>query len=166
MDISKLSNRCHVRYLDRADVGIVLALCGKNSLYYQHCPPTPSEESILRDMEALPPGKGIADKYYIGYFQDEALIAVMDLILGYPDEKTAFIGFFMTDTAVQNQGIGSRLIEEACSFLCGIGCSRVRLGWVKGNPQAEHFWYKCGFQETGLSYKTGPYTVILAQRAL
>ena len=32
----------------------------------------------------------------MGYYDGEKLIAVMDLILTYPDEQTAFIGFFMT----------------------------------------------------------------------
>lgn len=35
-----------------------------------------------------------ADKYYIGYFEGEKLVAVMDLILNFPNKETAFIGFF------------------------------------------------------------------------
>ena len=26
--------------------------------------------------------------------------------------------------------------------MSGIGIKEVRLGWVKGNPQVEHFWKK------------------------
>ena len=115
-------------------------------------------------MEALPPGKSLSDKYYVGYFRNDELIAVMDLIAAYPNERTAFIGFFMTDTSVQNKGTGSELIAEACSFLRETGFTSVRLGWVKGNPQAEHFWHKCGFTETGVSYDTDAYTVIVAQK--
>ena len=44
MDVSKLSENYQVRQLDKNDVSAVLALCGKNSLYYRHCPPAPSEE--------------------------------------------------------------------------------------------------------------------------
>ena len=117
-------------------------------------------------MEALPPHKDPSDKYYIGFFEDDDLIAVMDLITAFPDEKTAFIGFFMTDTPVQNMGTGSSIIEGVCSFLRIAGFSNVRLGWVQGNPQAAHFWHKCGFAETGVSYDTGTYTVIVAQRTL
>lgn len=166
MDLSKLTNRYHVRLLDRTDIETILSLCRKNSLYYQFCPPAASEQTIIHDMEALPPNKDLSDKYYFGFFEDDSLIAVMDLIAAFPDEKTAFIGFFMTDTSVQNRGIGSKIIEELCSFLRTTGFSRVRLGWVKGNPQAQHFWHKCGFAETGVSYDTGAYTVIVAQRAI
>ena len=166
MDISKLSKHYRVRCLDRTDIGAILSLCSGNSLYYRYCPPAVSEQSIICDMEALPPKKRISDKHYVGYFNDGALIAVMDLIEAYPDAKTAFIGFFMTDASVQNKGIGSAIIEEACSFLREAGFTSVRLGWVKGNPQPEHFWHKNGFTETGDTYDTDRYTVLAAERDL
>ena len=37
-------------------------------------------ESILEDMEALPPNKGYEDKHYIGFFYEDTLAAVMNLI--------------------------------------------------------------------------------------
>ena len=89
-----------------------------------------------------PPDKESFDKYYLGYYDGEKLIAVMDLILHYPDKDTAFIGFFMTDVSVQNAGIGSVIIDMLCSCLKNYGFSSIRLGWVKGNPQVEHFWKK------------------------
>ena len=33
----------------------------------------------------------------------------MDFIMAYPDEKTAFIGFFMTETSIQNTGTAQQL---------------------------------------------------------
>ena len=117
-------------------------------------------------MKALPPNKELADKYYLGYYDAEKLIAVMDLIRAYPNENTAFIGFFMTDVSVQNTGIGSAIIDELCSYLTEIGFERVRLGWVKGNPQSKHFWHKNGFTETGITYDTDHYTVVVAEREL
>ena len=166
MDIAKFSKRYHVRALDQNDLDSVLSLCSRNRLYYAHCPPFVTRESISRDMKALPPGKDLSDKYYVGYFNGEKLIAVMDFIASYPNETTAFIGFFMTDISVQNKGTGSMIIDELCSYLPQAGFESVRLGWVKGNPQSEHFWHKNGFAETGLSYDTDGYTVIIARRDL
>ena len=60
----------------------------------------------------------------------EELIAIMDFIMAYPDEKTAFIGFFMTATSIQNTGIGSGIIDDLCRYMTEIGLSSVRLGWV------------------------------------
>ena len=166
MDISLFSNDYIVRRLEKTDVTDICLLCSENSLFYQYCPPFVTEQSIMDDMKALPPNKEMCDKYYIGYYRGEELIAIMDFIMAYPDEKTAFIGFFMTATAIQNTGIGSGIIDDLYRYLTEIRLSSVRLGWVKGNLQAEHFWRKNNFKETGITYDTDRYTVVVAQRAL
>lgn len=166
MNVSLFSSQYHVRCMNKADVAEIYSLCSKNSLYYQYCPPFVTKQSILEDMKALPPNKEMYDKHYIGYYKGGELIAVMDFIMAYPDEQTAFIGFFMTAAPIQNTGIGSGIIDELCCYLTDIGLSRVRLGWVKGNLQAEHFWHKNNFVETGITYDTNNYTVIVAQRIL
>ncbi len=166
MDISLFSDDYDVRRMDKADVKDIYLLCSKNGLFYQYCPPFVTEQSILDDMKALPPNKEMSDKYYVGYYKGDKLIAVMDLIMAYPDEKTAFIGFFMTAASVQNTGIGSGIIDDLCCYLTDIGFSSVRLGWAKGNPQSEHFWHKNNFTETGITYDTDNYTVVVAQRVL
>ena len=84
-------------------------------------------------------------KYYIGYFESGEMIAVMDLIDGYPKYDIAFIGFFMTHAKWQKRGMGSAIISELSDYLKQNNYSAVRLAWVKGNPQAEHFWLKMGF---------------------
>lgn len=166
IDVSQFSNRYRVRCLGEKDIAEIYALCAGNELYYKYCPPFVTRQSIADDMKALPPKKQASDKYYFGCYDGDKLIAVMDLIMGFPDEKTAFIGFFMTDVSVQNAGIGSQIIRDLCSGLRDIGITAIRLGWVKGNPQARHFWRKNGFSETGVTYDTENYTVIVAQRDL
>ncbi len=166
MELLLMSDHWRVQRLTEDNITEIYELCSKNILYYQYCPPFVTKESIAGDMKALPPGKECSDKYYLGYFEERKLIAVMDLILGYPDKDTAFIGFFMTDVSAQNKGIGSRIINDLCNCLKDLGFLRVRLGRVKDNPQAEHFWQKNGFTEAGETRDTGLYTVILAQKTL
>lgn len=166
MDVSALSSRYRVRRMGEADVSEVYALCRQNPLYYQHCPPPVTPQRILEEMRMLPRGKTASDKYYVVYYRGDELIAVLDLIMAYPDEKTAFIGFFMTAAAVQNAGVGSEIIDELCNSLSAMGLSGVRLCWVRGNPQAEHFWRKNRFAETGVTCDGGLYTVVVAHRDL
>lgn len=97
MNVSLFSSQYLVRYLSEIDIKAIYDLCHNNSLYYQYCPPFVTEQSIVDDMKALPPNKEAADKHYVGFYNVDQLIAVMDLIMAYPDEKTVFIGFFMTD---------------------------------------------------------------------
>lgn len=166
MNISLLSERYLVQKIEISDVQKVYELCRYNSLYYQYCPPLVSKQSIIDDMNALPPNKDIKDKYYLGYYENNKLIAVIDLIMDYPEESIAFIGFFMVDTSVQNAGVGSGIIDELCEYLLSIKIKNIRLGYVKGNIQAENFWHKNGFVENGDTFGTDNYTVIVAQRRL
>lgn len=165
MDIQALSKVYKVTKLEEADIPAVYELCLGNPQYYKHCPPAVSVESIHADMQALPPGKALKDKYYIGFRSGEKLIAVMDLVWEYPDEKTAYIGFFMVDAKMQSKGIGSGIIEEVCRYLAS-RFSYVRLGYVKRNMQSEHFWIKNGFLPTGKISKTTDYDVVMMQRRL
>lgn len=166
LDVTAFSKTYTVRRLTDTDVPNVVALCKENPMFYQYCPPFVSEDLIRKDMRALPPKKTYADKFYLGYFDGDRLIAVMDYIRAFPNEQTTFLGFFMVERSVQGQGIGSGIISDLCDCLMKSGVSYIRLGWVKDNPQAEHFWHKNQFKETGVSYETDGYTVIVAQRDL
>ncbi len=165
MDITKLSATYQVCRLSEKDIDGVLELCLRNPLFYRHCPPVATKESIVQDMVALPPGKTHDDKYYLGIFDGAKLIAVMDLILSYPNEKTAFIGFFMVSAERQKQGVGTALIKEIVDCLFVNGFEFTRLGYVKGNPQSRAFWLKNGFAETGVETNTEDYTIVVLQRS-
>ena len=144
-----LSERWSVRPMGAKDMDSILRLCSGNEIYYRYHPPFATKESILEDLEALPPHKAREDKFYVGFFRENTLLAVMDLILGYPRDETAFIGFFMTDKAFQGQGIGSGIISDCAACLSRLGFSNLRLAVDKGNPQSIAFWRKNGFRETG-----------------
>ena len=81
---------CPARRLTEADAAQVCALMQGNPLFYRYHPPQPTPESIRTDMTALPPGKAMEDKWFVGFYDGDCLIAVMDLILNYPAADTAF----------------------------------------------------------------------------
>ena len=145
IDLSKLSNRYRVRPMREADADAILALCRENTQYYAYCGRQISREEILRDLHITPPGKTLADKYYVGFYDGDILAAVMDLIDGYPEERDCFIGFFMMNKSLQGRGIGSEIIGEVCACLGKSGYGAVLLGIDRDNPQAAHFWRKNGF---------------------
>ena len=145
LDIRNLSDEYTVRRLTPEDVPAIFVLSAGNTLFYEYHPPFVTHGSIAEDMNALPPGKTFEDKYFVGFYDGETLVAVMDLIAGYPQDNTAFIGFFMTDVSVQEKGVGSGIISECISCLKKCGFARIRLGVDKGNPQSFHFWSKNQF---------------------
>lgn len=164
--IERLSKQYMVRTLADADVAAVLELCKENPLYYQYCPPFVTENSIRADMTALPPGKTMEDKYYLGFYEGDKLVAVMDLILGFPKEETAFVGFFMMNRWYQGKGIGTAIMGEVYAYLEEYDFGFVRLGFAKGNPQSEHFWRKNGFERTGVEVPNEGYTVVVLEKKL
>lgn len=147
MNIRKLSDRYRVRTLSEADIEKIYQLCLSNPLYYQHCPPAVTKQHILEDMTNLPPGKTSQDKLYLGYFVEDKLVAVMDLIIGFPEDKTAFIGFFMVDKEQQGQGVGTDIIAELSGALYRTGFYQIQLAYAADNPQSRAFWQKNYFRE-------------------
>lgn len=132
MNYINFSKSYHVRMLTERDIPLILALCEKNTQFYEHCPPFVTAESIRDDMCALPQRKmdEPQDKYYLGFFDDaEQLVAVMDFIDHYPTEQSCFIGFFMMERSVQGHGIGSRIVTELCVCICTVWVTSIS-GWV------------------------------------
>ncbi len=166
MNVSGLSRGYQVRRLLPADVGEMLALCSGNPLYYEHCPPPVSATGLLHDLRALPPGKREDDKYYLGYFSEGRLIAILDLIVDYPVEKIAFIGFFMVEGDMQGRGVGSKLIAELVTYMGELGYERLRLAYSENNLQSERFWLKNGFFPTGEKVAQSDFTVVFMERDL
>ena len=67
-DFSKLSTKYKVKKMVEEDAAIIFNLLSGNPLYFEYCPPKPSIESVLNDLRALPPGKNLNDKFYLGFF--------------------------------------------------------------------------------------------------
>ena len=149
MDIHKITNKFHVKRLSEEHVEEILALCKKNELFYQYHPPVATRESIIDDLNALPPNKEMKDKYFLGFYKGDSLAAVMDLIVDFPEEKVAYIGFFMVEMELQGQGIGTKVISDCMDYLKELGYQKVRLAIDEGNPQSQTFWTKNLFQKTG-----------------
>lgn len=165
MDIQLLSKTYRVTRLEEKDVPAVFELCSKNPQYYRYCPPAVTEEGIREDLRALPPGKRMEDKYYLGFWDGGSLVAVMDLIQEYPDTETVWIGFFMMNADMQGRGVGSDLVGEICDCLKR-RFPYARLGYVKGNRQSEAFWIKNGFRPTGTVTRTENYEIIVMEKRL
>ena len=165
LDISKLSSRYRVRAMSDHDAEAILALCLENTQYYRYCGKQPSRELVLQDLHITPPGKDTSSKYYVGFYEGDALAAVMDLIEEYPDEDRCYIGFFMMNRRLQGRQIGSRIIREVFRYLKEAGFTALRLAIDKGNPQSTHFWKKNGFLVIR-EVEQGGGTLLVAERTL
>lgn len=165
IDISNLSKRYSVRILEEADVEMHVEICRQNTVFYEYTEARPTGENIIDGMKATPPGITMADKYYFGFFDDQELVAIMDLIDGYPKLEIAYIGFFMMNPKYQGKQIGTAIISEVIDYLQSIGKTAVRLAIDKGNPQSSHFWKKNGFEVISEADVNG-WTKLVAEKKL
>ena len=166
LPIDVLCGEYEVRELSVSDVPEMLRLAQGNPLYYQHTGVKPDAQNLAETLAALPPRTTPADKHFFGWFDGGRLAAMMDLIWHYPQDDTAFIGWFMVDSKSQGRGVGRRLAGDVLCLLRDEGVREVRLGRIEGNPQSERFWHVCGFCENGLAYDADGYRVIVMQKEL
>ena len=166
MESCHLSTEYIVRKLNDSDIDMIYNLSKGNSIFYRFHPPVATRESITKDMQALPPNKGYDDKFYIGFFEKDKLAALMDLIYDYPGDKVVYIGLFMVDPEFQGKGVGTRIIDDCCSYWRSLKYRKVRLGVDKGNPQSSAFWKKNHFAETGEEHSNGTHAYVLMERNL
>ena len=145
IEVSKLSSKYQVRSLNDSDADSILKICLDNPLFYKYSETKATKEQVLKDLHITPPNKDISDKYYVGFYQKETLVAVIDLIDGFPKEDIGFIGFFMINKAFQGKDIGTSIISEVSDYLKLNRKKSIRLCINKDNPQSNHFWNKNGF---------------------
>ena len=165
LEVSMLSRRYDVRRLTDADVGEILDLCRANAQFYQYCEAEPTKEQIFNDMRVAPPGIDASHKYYVGFYHNGGLVAIMDIVDGYPTPEIAYIGFFMMNAHDQGHGIGSAIIREVKDYLKTVGIKAIRLAIDKENPQSTHFWKKNGFTVVR-EVDRGGWTALVADRTL
>ena len=160
MDIQGLSARYAVRRLTEADLPELLELAEGNTTYYEHLGQRPTLENLREDLTKLPPRTTPEDKYFLGYFREGRLAAVLDLITRYPTPETAFIGWFILRRDLQGRGAGTDIFSE---LLFRLSYRYLRLGYVKGNRESERFWKKLHFAPTGLEIPGEAYTMVVME---
>ena len=110
----------------------------KNTQYYKYCGKELSIELIEKDLEITHPGISLEQKYYVGFWDNDKIVAVMDLVNGYPTYDYVYIGFFMMECELQGNGIGSKIVSELLEYLSEQGFQKCQLGIDKNNPQSNH----------------------------
>lgn len=165
LDPTGFSGRYLVAPLTEAELPAVLQLCRTNPFYYEKIGEVPSREGLLEELRLLPPGCSPGQKHFLGYYDGAGLMAILDLVDGYPTPDTAYLGLFMVDGARSGKGLGTALIGELCEALRQAGFHSVRLAYGKNNSQAARFWIKNGFTPLReVSHRFG--TMLVAERRL
>ena len=148
-DVQTLSSAFDVRPLDSEDLPEVFALARSNRVYYRYLGERPTKANLTALITRLPEGAEPKGKHFVGFFDDEGyLVAVMDLVCGWPSATEAFVGWFMVAADMQRQGIGSQLVADLRAALEAQGFRRVSLQLPERDGDGIAFWEAQGFSLT------------------
>lgn len=132
-----------VRRVNAADATRVQALFALDPEYWSHV-----EGAPLRDDEAVitlderPPDFPIEHKH--AFLVDE--VALLDMLEGYPDAQTWFLGLIFLAPSVRGRGLGTRLVEAVCDHARSHGARALRLAVAVQHPDARRLYDRLGFR--------------------
>ncbi|MDR2183841.1 MAG: GNAT family N-acetyltransferase [Clostridiales bacterium] len=103
------------------------------------------DERILTTVRMLPEGFDIARKFFAGLCENGKAIAVIDLLMGYPNENEMWIGLFLVHGDFHGKGVGAAVFNGTARAARMVGLDSIHLGIFDTNKRALHFWQKMGF---------------------
>lgn len=160
LDISVLSTQYKVRKITESDISAVYRLAKTNRRYYRYLGRIPTRESLTEIISEVPEGASVKSKHFVGFYDDdERLVAVMDLITGYPESDDAFIGWLMVDGDMQGKGVGSGIFADVRAAMKAAGYDYMSLAVIKKNEEAVKFWESQGFRRGEETVSTEGYEV-------
>ena len=167
LNIETLSTQYRVRNITASDISPVYRLAKSNAKYYEYLGTVPTRESLTEVISELPEGAARNCKHFVGFYNaDDVLVAIMDLITGYPESDDAFIGWFMVDGEMQGRGIGSGIFAAVRAAMKAAGYDYIALAVTEANEEAVKFWKSQGFKETGERTEQNGYTVLKLERSI
>lgn len=136
-----------IRPVSGEDKEAVLALLQSCPDYFALEGPTPTMESLEHDLANLPPRCLPIQKHYVALWRGDKPEAVLDLVEGYPRERTLFVGLFLVRGDLHRTGVGRRVMGALPAAADGAGFDRVRLGCLKNNEGGHAFWQAMGYTD-------------------
>jgi len=97
--------------------------------------------------EDVPPGKSPADLFLFGIVNQQGhLVGMLEVLRGYPDEMTWWIGVLLIVPEARSQGIGQTVVQGFMDYVRLNGGQAIMLGVVDENTLAYKFWSRMGFE--------------------
>jgi len=161
LDIQSLGTSYDVRRIAEVDISDVVGLARTNGRYYRSLGIRPSRSRLTEIVSDIAAGVEGAESYFVGFYNEgDDLIAVLDLVCGYPESDDAFIGWFMVDADLQGQGVGSSIFADVRASMKAQGYDHLELKCPKASESARVFWEDQGFAATGVEEFNGYYEVV------
>ena len=147
-----------LRPVTDAGVDAVLALLQSDPAYFDLERRQPTSQSLRDDIALLPPRCVPEQKRYLALWKDGAPQAVLDLVEGYPRERTLYVGFFFLSPALRRQGTGREIMDAVLQSAGDAGMDSARLACLLNNAAGHAFWRSLGFGDLRRSETIGDHS--------
>ncbi len=134
-----------LRPVDGSGIDAVLALLQSDPAYFDLEGRQPTAQSLRDDMALLPPRCMPEQKRYLALWRNGIPHAVLDLVEGYPRERTLYVGFFFLSPALRRQGLGREVMDAVLQAAGDAGMDNARLACLLNNAGGHAFWRSLGF---------------------
>jgi RimJ/RimL family protein N-acetyltransferase len=95
-----------------------------------------------------PAGRSLDDKFLYGLVERNGeIVGLLEGFRHYPDEAIWWIGLLMLAPEVRGRGLGRKLVQSFCDYVCSVQGTAVMLGVVEENRAAYRFWQQVGFEQ-------------------
>lgn len=109
----------------------------------------PAENTARLLLQSRPPTVPPAGKHLIGFAQGGEIIALVDLLEGFPEEAEWYVGLLLLAPLQRSRGLGTAVWNAMEGWIRDAGGRRIRLIVQKQNPAAARFWSGVGFAARG-----------------
>ena len=167
LDLATLSTTYEPRAITDDNLGDVFWLMRSNRRFYRELGERVAPGPLTTIVGKTPDGVDEGSRHFVGFYgEDRGLIAVMDLICGYPDANTVLIDWFMVAADMQGQGVGSSIFADVRSTLAAQGYTNVRLTIPERAEGGIAFWQEQGFELTGERLEEGRHPAVAMARSI
>jgi len=92
-----------------------------------------------------PPGCDPATSHRLGLFQADALVALAEMAVGYPEPTDAYLGLMIVHPDARGSGAGAILLTHLETLARAHPARRLFLAVLDANPRGRAFWERQGF---------------------
>ena len=123
--------------------------------FFQDCTPyfkmeqdkAPDMDTVRTFFEDCPPSHSREDKLNLAVYQEDEIIAVIDILKDYAVVNEWMIGLFIFHPSKRGQGLAQPIHQTIVELAKEEGVKSLRVGVVTQNDRGQAFWFGLGYTE-------------------
>ncbi|HJE87315.1 acetyltransferase [Levilactobacillus brevis] len=129
-----------VRPLTHADDDLIYAFQAAHPAYFNHFQDHPvTRNEAIQDVTDVPMNAMPDQKAYLGIFQGDQLVVLVDLIIDYPLPSLVWLGMWMTDDQLATEQAAD-YYRSLVATLRAAGAVQLQLSVFMGDREMKRFW--------------------------